>query len=908
MRRICGAMVILTFCRASFELAAEPYPGNEQFSRRAAAEGMVLLKNENRALPLQEGDRVAIFGSGQVDFVRGGLGSGDVTVAYATNLLQAAFAARAEGRLQLDTALAQWYLANPAVELTDGQLAEVRQRSDVALFVLSRNSHEGDDRSPGEGDYQLAPAERRLLERLAKAGFRKVIAVLNVGGIVDTNWIDEYRIDAVLFAGLPGMEGGPAVMDVLLGLVNPSGKLTDSWAVSLAAYPGADGFAASDDHVDYTEDIFVGYRYFATFDPARRLIRYPFGHGLSYTEFVLDDWSAAEEDGAIAVEVTVRNCGGLPGREVVQLYFAAPSGRLGRPALELAAFAKTKLLAPGEAEKIPLRFPVAQMAAYDDQGHSGHRHCRLLEAGDYRIYLGSSSWDAAARQIYCHRRESLAVTEQLTGYLAPKELPERLLADGTMEQLPVQPPPPPPCLPVRPDDCTRVEAEDYAALTGGSWLEYFYRPSGESGCCVAGWPDAGRKMIYRLEVAEGGRYLLRLRGANGNAEPIADALEIAVNGRLQNVTVASPATPGQWHEFIDLEPVEIELPAGRVELQLTTKGYCPNLDYFLIAPTAYREKLLACAGWPVAASGVRRQAQERGGRPVMFAELRQKPELLDEFVAQLSDEDLIWLVGGHEPNVWGGTGTIGGLEAFGVPALETFDGPAGVRLGRGLTTTQWPNSTLLASSWDVALVEAVGAAVAKEAKYNGVDLWLAPGMNIHRFPLCGRNFEYYSEDPLLTGKIAAAMVRGVQRHGIGVTLKHLAANNREKNRLRADSRLSGRAAREIYLRGFEIAVKEAEPWCIMSSYNLLNGVETAENDELLTGILRGEWDFTGVVMTDWGNNSRHDREIKAGNDIKMPAGVPDCLRAALAEGRLARPELERSAKRILTLILKTGKE
>ena len=199
----------------------------------------------------------------------------------------------------------------------------------------------------------------------------------------------------------------------------------------------------------------------------------------------------------------------------------------------------------------------------------------------------------------------------------------------------------------------------------------------------------------------------------------------------------------------------------------------------------------------------------------------------------------------------------------------------------------------------------LGKGVAAELLLNGTDVWLAPGMNIHRNPMCGRNFEYYSEDPLVTGKIAAAVARSIQEESIGVTLKHFAFNNKEQNRNRCDSRVSERAAREIYLKGFEIAVKEGAPWCIMSSYNFINGCETSESWDLLTGILRQEWGYRGLVMTDWGNNSRHAKEVEAGNNVKMHYGFPEQLILALEEGQLTRKQLEDNAKVVLELVLRS---
>ena len=198
----------------------------------------------------------------------------------------------------------------------------------------------------------------------------------------------------------------------------------------------------------------------------------------------------------------------------------------------------------------------------------------------------------------------------------------------------------------------------------------------------------------------------------------------------------------------------------------------------------------------------------------------------------------------------------------------------------------------------------VGRAGALEVKENNIGVWLTPAMNIHRSPLCGRNFEYYSEDPLVAGKMGAAMVRGIQSVGIAASAKHFACNNKETNRKNSDSRLSERALREIYLKGFEIMVKESHPWTIMTSYNIINGTRASENRDLLTGILREEWGFDGMVTSDWWNYARHEKEVLAGNDLKMPVGKPERLLAALKDGELAREDLLACAKRVLTLILR----
>jgi len=791
-----------------------PLPGFAEFCRKVAAEGAVLLKNDGQVLPLRPGDNVAVFGRCQINYYRSGTGSGgSVNVPYTTNLLDGLRSKKSISiNEELASVYARWIEENPfddggggwaaepwhqkEMPLTDELAAAARAVSNKAVVVIGRTAGEDKDNAVEPGSWLLTDDELAMLERVT-THFEQTAVVLNVSNIIDMSWLDDARfkhpIPCVIYAWHGGMEGGNAIADVLAGDVTPGGKLTDTIARSIDDYPSTRNYGDEFRNY-YQEDIYVGYRYFETFCPDKVL--FPFGYGISYTTFRIEPEEARliERDGEkrISLGVTVTNTGtAYAGREVVQAYFEAPQGRLGRPARELAAFAKTRCLKPGESERLALEFPVRRMAAYDDGGATGHRSAWVLEAGTYVLHVGTSVRDAAPVRFDGgdgYVVPELVVVEQLEEALAPTE-PFRRMKPGA-------------------------------------------------------------------------------RKADGT------------------------------YELTDEEaPTRRASLAGRI-----------------------RERLPE----PIA---------HTGDRGITLRDVEAGKASLEDFVAQLTDEDLAVLVRGEgmaNPLVTPGTASaFGGLSdrlfaKFGVPIGCTADGPSGIRMDSGHKATQVPIGTLLAATWDVELVEELYVLEGKELVSNDIDALLGPGMNLRRNPLNGRNFEYFSEDPLVTGLFGAACVRGVMRGGSNATLKHFACNNQEKHRTKVNAVVSERALRELYLRGFEIAVKQGGANAIMTAYNPVNGVWTASNYDLNTTILRGEWGFEGIVMTDWwasmndpvegGESSRQNTAamVRAQNDLYMVVpnygaetnAMGDNTLEALAAGKLTRGELQRSALNILRFLMR----
>lgn len=834
-------------------------------SRELAGECMVLLENDG-ALPLKETGKIALFGNGVRRTVKGGTGSGDVNSRSIVNVeegfknagftvtsgswldkqgemldkskgeylewvkAEAKKSSRSEFIIQFDHP----YSAPAPVLITEEDCKEAD--TDVAVYVIARNSGEGSDRYNREGDYLLFAEEKKNLEMVA-AHFKKTIVILNIGGVMELSVVKAIPgINAILLMGQLGNIGGDALADVVTGKVNPSGKTVDTWAKNYMDYPSSAKFShnGSVHDEEYEDGIYVGYRYFDSFGVEPE---YCFGFGRSYTDFSLQIDGAEAAGDRVQVRATVQNTGSVyAGKEVVQIYYSAPQGRMDKPYQELAAYHKTSLLKPGESEAMILTFAIKEMASYSEADAAW-----VLEKGDYVIRVGSSAGNTEVAAV-------LTLAEEVKTQIGKNLFP----LDIQLKE-------------IKPD--TTAAKTAYEKNSEG--LGRVYHGSIQSSCIKA------EHMVYQ----------------------------------------------GKREEYkTDREK--------KLTVQDVKNGDCTVEE--LVAQLTVEEMADMCVGTLRAGEGN--------------------------------------VVGNASYTVPGAAGDTSSIlkVSRGIKNMILADGPAGLRLQPHFKTTKEgkllpggsvmgdsfepfdpdinedevdnyyqyctaiPIGWSLAQSWNTELAEWAGDMIGAEMEQFGVDLWLAPAMNIHRNPLCGRNFEYYSEDPLVSGKIAAAITIGVQKHkGKGTTIKHFAVNNQEDNRYFVNAHVSERALREIYLKGFEIAVKESQPLSIMTSYNLLNGIHTANSYDLLQAMARDEWGFDGTVMTDWFTSqdmpeitgkfqprypiSSSVGCIYAGNDIQMPGcwkNVDDIVEAVKTgremDGfRITLADLQFNTANIIRVVLKT---
>lgn len=817
---------------------------NRKLARRAAAEGFVLLKNDKHVLPLKKGVKVGLYGAGAVKTMKGGTGSGDVNERDCINILQgmkqAGYEITSEAWLSsyetlYDQKRQEWkqvileklktkgmdffsaYSTTPFMmpcgSAIDTKAAKA-DGADTAVFVLARIAGENADRHDTEGDYFISAEEKALLTQIADV-YEKVVLVINTGGLIDLAFTEEFpSICTILQFVQAGQEGGSAFADVLSGDVTPSGKLADTWALSYEDYPNAKTFSYKNGDVNtekYEEGIYVGYRYFDTFDIP---VRYSFGYGLSYTDFKIETEGVGTVDAksgrpSVEVRTSVVNTGNeYAGKEVVQVYVSCPQGNFTKEFRRLVGFGKTKALDPGEKQELAITFPLYQLASYDES-----KAAWVLSEGTYGVWVGNSLAEA-----------------ELTGMLVVDQEAVMVQCEHICERKE-------PLEEIEPDRAKTLEKEN----------------------------------LWKSKASQ-----------------------------------------------LNIAPVMID--AGRIKTE--TVQYMTSKE------------------------GLKGKA----GEIVKSLSTQQLVELATGDIAKGQDSAL-GSAGSTVPGAAAETSMAASADPWSVPSIVLADGPAGLRLNQryqvvndviqkqdfknsfeggffaekeevtGTSYYQYctaiPVGTLLAQTWNTELLNELGEMIGNEMELFNVTLWLAPGMNIHRNPLCGRNFEYYSEDPLLSGIMASAMTMGVQKvPGCGTTIKHFACNNQEDNRMGSDSVLSERALREIYLKGFEIAVRDAQPMSMMTSYNMINGIHAANHYDLCTKAARDEWGFAGAIMTDWTTTNVSPRGVctaagcmRAGNDMVMP-GMPmdhENLKKELENGSLDIEQLRKCICNTVNLALQSNR-
>ena len=791
------------------------------FIRENAAECTVLLKKDE-SFPLQSAGKIALYGSGARRTVKGGTGSGEVNSRYCVTVEQglqnAGFQittadwmdayedAKAAAKKQFMRDLraeakknhVNLFLASMGRTAPEPDYEiPINGEGETAVYILSRISGEGADREPVEGDIFLSRTETRDI-LACNQKYKNFMLVVNAGGAVDLTPVTE--VGNILVLSQLGAETGNILADILLGRQNPSGKLTTTWA-AWQDYPALGQFGELND-TRYNEGIYVGYRYF---DSVQKEPLFPFGFGLSYTEFEIGEHHAALNGEQVSVTAKVKNTGSYPGKEVVQLYISIPAGKLDEPYQALCGFVKTGVLAPGEEENVQIMFSMRDVAPYDEETES-----YILEAGDYYLRVGGSSrntricaavrvgetvtvlraknvlgkpdftdWKAPSR-----RQESLEDTEIL--YLDVKQLMSKFVNYQRLEDV---------------DPAVEALSEDHLIKMNIGAFD----PKGGIASMIgnAGFTVAGAAGQTMME-AEGVPSMVMADGPAGL--------------RLCRQYAVDPK--GKIH------PLESGIPASVFD--------------FLAPPVKW---------------------------------------VMDLFIYKPKKRDKL----------------------------------------RYQYATAIPIGTAIAQSFNTRLAEEFGKIVGEEMERFGIHLWLAPALNIHRSIRCGRNFEYFSEDPFVSGIFAGAITRGVQSFPhTGTTIKHYAFNNQERNRTRNNSQVSERAAREIYLKGFGICVRTSQPRAVMTSYNLVNGKHTSEHSGLIEDILRAEFGYQGIVMTDWviaamGSEqgciheaAEADRVCMAGGDLFMPGSKRDYkrIKTGLNSDTVTKKQLQINATRVLRMAKK----
>ena len=774
---------------------------HRQFSRYASIQSMVLATNNG--LPLESNDQVVLFGSGTNNTIYGG---GSIyNKGTFDNIVPIMVLEGIENKIRENKNRFIYIKNEIGYEIGKSDINENKTLSEndiesfskkiegakrsVAIMTISRIPVEFNDIPDDKSSYgiQLSDSEIETYNLLNKY-FDHIVLVLNIGSFIELNNIEKDKKTSILICFYPGFEGGNAIADVLLGDENPSGHLSVTWAKKIEDYPTTKTFLESQKYVKYKEGLFVGYRYFEDDEQKQSKVIFPFGHGLSYTKFDLEN-KAIFENGNFIINSKVTNIGKKSGKHVVQIYVRKPqNSKFIKVERELIAFAKTKELKAGESETLNIKFNLNDLASFDDTGVTGNRACYILEKGNYQIYIGNSVADTRNPNnlIYTYIHNKLIIVKKLTNRLVPQD------------------------------------------------------------------PDV----------------------FDSNIKPY-------------------------FENFINNENKKQENNIKEKILISLNDNNDKDRNAFSEFPTNIFNE-------------------------INFKTVLQKKYKMEQLVDSMTNEELAFLSYGKKNNIRGGKVMVGGFYNSGltgkynIPSGDILENSGGLTQSEIImSSTSWPSAIALASSFDVDLIVKIGEKIGKEARKIKSSFWLSPGLNIHRNPLCGKNYEYFSEDPILAGKMGSALTKGIQSKRISIVLRSLAFDNKVENsngeydrsNLAIDSRMSERVAREIYLKPFELAIKEGNPWTIMTSNNRINNMKTSESYELITSILRDEWEYKGVVMSGWYSNSIHDREVSAGISVKLPNNNPQesqTILDGLKKGTISRMQLKKNILYLFNTLSKTA--
>ena len=1012
-------------------------PEWNELGRRVSESGTVLLKNDNNVLPLKD-KSVAMFGRVQINS-RGykcGVNFADAFIESGIRLDE-----------ELLTVYRQWTEENPVITggyvsysvssypempLNEKIVGRAAEKTDTAIAVIGRTSCENCDMPTGKGGFMLSEGEEEMLRQIC-GKFGHVILLLNISCSVDLTFLYKYgNIDAVLFTGFLGKNSAYAVADILIGKINPSGKLPFTMARSYECYPSSGRFGQHEGGLvqDYEEDIFVGYRYFDTFSKADDVV-FPFGYGLSYTDFSVGNAESRINGDAVEISADITNTGNVSGREVAEFFFSAPQlkggAKLGKPFKELCGFAKTRELLPGESERVKISFPLEQMSSYDDTGVLGTKSVFVTEKGEYRFFVSQNGKTLISAGSY-YQKET-RITSRC--HKIQTELPKRLLADGSFEVLPQRDfvpgrptalsPISKTAIPVSDCSCSDIpigntlaalkagQSVTYRLLPGicgryilsagdcrlnglfafsldglrldcpesdsgveitlplsvcelkltalgnipeikelcfekitaetvikpngksvvgagdmyeGSFninLENYAEKDGSTACCITNIIQKGMFAVYKLTVEQEGYYGVSFRYSyTGEPTDIGNVMALMLSNIVYPVggaEIQKTCGPNS-RNFTDSTAVNIFLPKGTVYFRIaacvgTRETPFPDISQISFQPSSDTHKAENISETMNTDMGFACETpiwEFKNVKPegIQLKDVYLDPSKTDAFLEQLSNKELALLLSGDPKNavIYGGVGCTSPIPERGVPPVQAVDSPMDLSFDSPWAPPRNPSTLVLTASFDKSLYEHYGDVMGDAANEFGVGYWLAPAINILRNPCGGRCRDYASEDPYLSGIYAKYVIDGVNKHGVAAVLKHFCANNTEFERLKSNSRVSERALREIYMKAFEIAVKNTDVAGIMTSYNSVNGRKVCVDRTLVTDIPREEWNWNGAFMTDWWNDTRHVDEIAAGHDIKMTNGDIDGVVRALENGELTREQAYTCARRVIGLLLK----